>query len=56
MNKYKTIALVILIIFGGHHLKGILVFPPIFKENSKMTLVIKDIYGVKERTFLWNLI
>ncbi|MDO8555316.1 MAG: hypothetical protein Q7R75_02010 [bacterium] len=41
---------------GGHHLRGILVFPSIPKENSKMTLVIKDIYGVKERTFLWSLI
>lgn len=41
---------------GGHHLRGILAFPQISKDSSKMTLIIRDIYGVKERTFLWNLI
>lgn len=41
---------------GGHHLSGFLVFPPLSKGDTKMTLIIKDIYGVAERTFLWNLI
>lgn len=40
---------------GGHHLSGTLVFPPIFDSDKQMILKILDVYGVKERTFEWDL-
>ena len=40
---------------GGHHLSGKLIFPPIIKETKKIKLIIKDVYGIKEREFLWDL-
>lgn len=40
---------------GGHHLSGKLIFPPINDEAVEMTLVIRDVYGVKEREFEWVL-
>ena len=40
---------------GGHHLSGKLIFPSIVKETKKMKLIIKDVYGIKEREFLWDL-
>lgn len=39
---------------GGHHISGNLIFPSIEKTES-IKLIIKDIYGVKEREFLWEL-
>ena len=40
---------------GGHHLSGQLIFPSINSEATKITLVISDIYEVKERMFEWDL-
>lgn len=40
---------------GGHHLSGILVFPVLQGETAIFKLVIKDVYGIKKREFLWNL-
>lgn len=40
---------------GGHHLEGILVFRPISPKPASIELKIKDIGGVSERSFKWNL-
>lgn len=40
---------------GGHHLSGILTFPPVKKGTQTIKLILKDIYGVKERVFSWDL-
>lgn len=48
---------------GGHHLEGILKFSPadaagkpvITKDTKKVELVIREVAGVKERLFLWEL-
>ena len=40
---------------GGHHLAGQLIFPAIAKNIKTIELVIKDVYGVKERKFFWDL-
>lgn len=40
---------------GGHHISGILIFPAAAKDIENITLVIRDVYGVKERIFEWNL-
>ena len=40
---------------GGHHLTGILVFPPILKETEKIKIIINNVYGAKERVFEWDL-
>lgn len=37
---------------GGHHLSGTLIFPTV-KETASLRLIIRDVYGVKEREFLW---
>ncbi len=37
---------------GGHHLKGLLKFPE-FDDKNGFELVVKDVAGVKERTFKW---
>jgi hypothetical protein len=40
---------------GGHHISGELSFPPINKNAKEMRLIIRDVYGVKEREFIWSL-
>lgn len=40
---------------SGHHREFILVFPQSSGDAKRLELVIKDIAGVKERTFRWNL-
>ena len=40
---------------GGHHRSGVLEFPTIAKDTKSITLSLKDIAGVPERTFEWKL-
>ncbi len=40
---------------GGHHLSGLLIFPPISPAVKQIKLRLVDIYGVAERTFEWDL-
>jgi hypothetical protein len=40
---------------GGHHRETFVSFPKLSPGTKRMELVIKDIAGVKERTFVWNL-
>jgi hypothetical protein len=40
---------------GGHHREVTLSFPKFTPGSKRVELVIKDIAGVKERTFVWNL-
>lgn len=38
---------------GGHHRKGVLSFPALESSARSVTLTIRDIAGVAERTFTW---
>ena len=38
---------------GGHHRKGVLVFAPISPMPESVTLTIRGLGGVPERTFTW---
>ena len=40
---------------SGHHRQFVLVFPKPAPGNKRLELVIKDIAGVKERSFVWDL-
>lgn len=40
---------------GGHHRKGTLRFAPISAEQKSITLKIRNIGGVEERNFIWQL-
>lgn len=40
---------------GGHHRQVILTFPKMSPDAKRVEIVIKDVAGVKERTFRWNL-
>jgi hypothetical protein len=40
---------------GGHHRRGVLVFQPINPVPSTFTLHIRDVGGVADRTFTWDL-
>lgn len=40
---------------GGHHRKGTITFPKPMEQTSSIMLLLKDIAGVKERTFVWKL-
>lgn len=40
---------------GGHHRSGVLEFPAIAKSAKSITLYIKNIADVPERTFEWKL-
>lgn len=40
---------------SGHHREVILTFPKVSPEVKRLEIVIKDVAGVKERTFRWNL-
>jgi hypothetical protein len=39
---------------SGHHRQLVLVFPKSAPGNKRLELVIKDIAGVKERSFVWD--
>ncbi len=39
---------------GGHHREGVLIFEAINPLPPYVTLVIKDVGGVPERSFAWN--
>jgi hypothetical protein len=39
---------------GGHHRQVILTFPKIAPDAKRVEIVIKDVAGVKERTFRWT--
>ena len=39
---------------GGHHRKGILEFPELDADAGKITLVIRQVANVPERTFEWS--
>jgi len=40
---------------SGHHRETAVVFPVDFSSVKRLELVIRDIAGIKERTFLWEL-
>jgi len=40
---------------GGHHRETVVSFSKLSPGTKRMELVIKDIAGVKERTFVWSL-
>jgi YHS domain-containing protein len=40
---------------GGHHRSGILVFKKIPKETKTLKLTLRNVAGVPERIFVWNL-
>ena len=40
---------------SGHHRQLVLVFPKPAPGNKRLELMIKDIAGVKERSFVWDL-
>mgnify|MGYP001564496844 CR=1 FL=1 len=40
---------------GGHHMEGVLTFPKVSGSSQSMKLIIKDVYNVPERTFVWDL-
>lgn len=40
---------------GGHHREGELVFSPISPKPKSISLTVKNIGGIAQRTFLWEL-
>ncbi len=40
---------------GGHHRSGTLIFSGLPKETKSMKLTLRNVAGVPERTFVWNL-
>ena len=40
---------------GGHHRKGVLVFKPVSPTPSSVTLHIRQVGGVRDRSFTWDL-
>lgn len=40
---------------GGHHRSGTLTFPALKGKTSSITLIIKGIYNIPERKFVWTL-
>lgn len=40
---------------GGHHRKGVLEFPDLAQNSESITLVIRGIDNVPERTFNWRI-
>lgn len=40
---------------GGHHRRGVLVFKPITPAPSAVTLHIREVGGIADRSFTWNL-
>ena len=40
---------------SGHHREAIVSFAKVSSETKRLELIIKDVAGIKERTFVWNL-
>lgn len=40
---------------SGHHREVTIAFPRLTRGAKRIEMVIKDVAGVKERTFVWNL-
>ena len=40
---------------SGHHREAIVSFPKVSPETKRLEVIIKDVAGIKERTFVWNL-
>jgi len=40
---------------GGHHREGVLSFKPLGSEADSVTLQIRDVGGVPQRSFRWSL-
>ncbi|MEX0805925.1 MAG: hypothetical protein WD688_21800 [Candidatus Binatia bacterium] len=40
---------------SGHHREATLTFPKVSPESNHLEITIKDVAGVKERTFRWDL-
>jgi hypothetical protein len=40
---------------GGHHREAVVTFAKLAPGVKRIELIIRDVAGVKERTFLWNL-
>ena len=40
---------------GGHHREALVTFSKLSPGAKRIELIVKDVAGVKERTFLWNL-
>ena len=40
---------------GGHHRKGVLVFKPLDRMPETITLHIREVGGIADRAFTWNL-
>ena len=40
---------------SGHHREVTLIFPKVSPQAKRIEIVLKEIAGVKERTFRWNL-
>lgn len=40
---------------GGHHRDGALAFAPITPQPSSITVIVRDVGGVPERKFTWQL-
>lgn len=39
---------------GGHHREGIVVFSPVYSSPQSVELKIKDVGGIPERSFRWD--
>jgi hypothetical protein len=39
---------------GGHHRSGILTFPELAPDSDKITLIIRSIGDIAERSFVWR--
>jgi hypothetical protein len=39
---------------GGHHRKGVLQFPKLENSTKSITLIIRKVANVPERTFAWS--
>jgi len=39
---------------GGHHRSGVLVFPKLDPGSRSLELIIRDVAGIKERAFRWE--
>ncbi len=40
---------------GGHHRNGTLIFPQISPKPASITVIVRDVGGVSERKFTWQL-
>jgi len=40
---------------GGHHRQVVMTFPKVSEGTKRVEVIIKDIAGIKERTFRWNI-